>query len=194
MKIAIIAATLAGLASCDRPWKQSGKVFWDYNCDFYGDDIGQVASRGEDCGGHCENTPGCHKFTYYNGVCYMKMNSAINPQEKSGAVCGYLDAPISWNEEGSLSWARDCDFWGGDIETLFNVPSNLCGSRCEQNRNCNSFTWSSSNGGTCFLKRLNVLDSKPLVVGGGGVCGYITPRIHSILTPFIEALGEVLHF
>jgi hypothetical protein len=176
MKIALIAFTLAGLVSCGSTWKQSGKVFWDHNCDFLGDDIHQVASRGEECGGICENTVGCHKFTFYNGVCYLKNNILSDYQVKSGAVCGYLDARPEWHHEGSVTWARDCDFWGGDIEALTNIPSNQCGQKCTENERCKSFSWNRLNGGTCYLKEFEKLQYTKidlLTVGGGGVCGYL---------------------
>ena len=68
----------------------NGQVTWASGCDFYGNDIRNTPSSGENCGGICACNSACDHFTWYNGVCYMK--SAVNPPayDLNGAVCGWV--------------------------------------------------------------------------------------------------------
>ncbi|OQV22081.1 Regulator of nonsense transcripts 1 [Hypsibius exemplaris] len=55
---------------------------------------------------------------------------------------------IQWNG----NWAFACDFTGGDLDRA-NVPGDQCGGRCASTAGCTHFTWTTWNGGTCFLKQ-----------------------------------------
>lgn len=68
---------------------------WAMSCDFNGNDLTNVQTKAEDCGGRCASTPGCTHFTWTNyngGTCWMKKNPASKndaiPKYDSGAVCG----------------------------------------------------------------------------------------------------------
>ena len=70
-----------------------GKVKWQYDCDFPGNDIGNQGVSGDQCGGLCINTNGCNHFSYFNGICYLKKASSIPPRKQTsggGGVCGFL--------------------------------------------------------------------------------------------------------
>ena len=90
--ILIFCSMLNG--SCAYNWASgsNGDVMWASGCDFYGNDISNVASSGADCGCYCASNPNCDHFTWYNNVCYLK--KAINPPatDLSGAVCGWVTA------------------------------------------------------------------------------------------------------
>ncbi|KAG4078478.1 hypothetical protein HA402_009190 [Bradysia odoriphaga] len=73
-------------------WNGNDWAMW---CDFTGNDLTSVQTRGEDCGPQCILTPGCTHFTWTNyngGTCWMKKNGASKndaiPKYDSGAVCG----------------------------------------------------------------------------------------------------------
>jgi hypothetical protein len=70
----------------------NGNVMWASGCDFYGNDISNVASEGADCGCHCASNPNCDHFTWYYNVCYLK--KAIDPPttDLPGSVCGWVTA------------------------------------------------------------------------------------------------------
>ena len=57
-------------------------------------------------------------------------------------------AQIDWQ---SSDWAYACDFNGGDITTVQTNPGN-CGPACSAISECTHFTWTTLNGGTCYLK------------------------------------------
>ena len=70
---------------------------WAFKCDFKGNDLSNMKSRGEDCSGICARTNGCTHFSwniFENGTCWMKKGSvskkdAITSTEK-GIVCGIV--------------------------------------------------------------------------------------------------------
>lgn len=72
---------------------------WAFGCDFDdGGDFKNVRTRGEDCGGLCNSTPGCTHFTwtqYNGGTCWMKKGmfrttvEAFPTGDKS-MVCGFV--------------------------------------------------------------------------------------------------------
>ena len=62
-----------------------------------------------------------------------------------GLVHGY----INWREG---NWAMSCDFDNNDL-TSVQISSELCGGRCAETSGCTHFTWTSYNGGTCWMKK-----------------------------------------
>ena len=70
----------------------NGQVMWALGCDFYGNDIGNQAGPGSDCGGVCLANAQCTHFSWSNNVCYLK--HATNPSAANsninGAVCGWV--------------------------------------------------------------------------------------------------------
>ena len=84
----IITLGLDGSNAYD--WMSGTGVTYALGCDFYGNDIGNQPSPGEDCGCICATNNNCDHFTWYNGVCYLKR--AVNPpaNDLSGGVCGWV--------------------------------------------------------------------------------------------------------
>ncbi len=68
---------------------------WAMSCDFRGNDLSNVRSSGEHCGGKCAQTPGCTHFTWTKwngGTCWMKKGPVSKdkafPTNDATMVCG----------------------------------------------------------------------------------------------------------
>ena len=98
---------------------------------------------------------------------------------------------VAWNGN---NWALGCDFKGGDF-TNARVTSSNCGGTCAATSGCTHFTWSSYNGGTCWMKNGAVSQSDAFDVsdktmvcgiisggGGGGGGGGGTSGVGPVLT------------
>jgi len=77
-------------------------------------------------------------------------------------VCGLL--PTYAND-----WANGCDFVGNDLSNAKTLNSQ-CGPKCQATSGCTHFTWTSFNGGTCWMKSgpasgLTVKTDKTMVCG-----------------------------
>lgn len=63
-----------------------------------------------------------------------------------------------WTFDGTVKWARDCDYTGTHRES---VPSadNECGGKCMATPWCKTFTWTTPQGGvgTCWMKEGGVV-------------------------------------
>ena len=70
----------------------NGLVRWDYNCDYWGNDIAASPSLGEQCGGVCYANPSCTHFTHRDGTCYLKSYYSAGWYEvgSTGATCGWI--------------------------------------------------------------------------------------------------------
>ncbi|XP_037047627.1 uncharacterized protein LOC119082266 isoform X2 [Bradysia coprophila] len=78
----------------------SENIFWSYNCDFTGGDVGSVsAGNAADCGEKCLVNTDCTHFSYKNyngGTCWMKGVLTLNtPVERYGEkiICGWVERP-----------------------------------------------------------------------------------------------------
>ncbi|KAJ3121364.1 hypothetical protein HK100_012407 [Physocladia obscura] len=78
---------------------------------------------------------------------------------------------FSFAAAGQIEWASGCDWTGGDIANEL-TTGELCGATCEGYSGCTRFTWTTYNGGTCWLK--NNSAAGPISNSlSGTVCGYI---------------------
>jgi hypothetical protein len=148
--LVVVISVALGLSEA-RDWKVSGRVRWDFNCDYNGQDTYSVSSRPEDCGNICASSPGCCKFTYWDGVCYLKNGRIEGLSDKTGAVCGHLKDDPVWNKvrmaRGWYKWRVNCDFPGHDWKQVQSRGED-CGKICENESECFTFTWTPFNGGT----------------------------------------------
>lgn len=55
---------------------------------------------------------------------------------------------VNWNGN---DWALNCDFKNQDLSNV-KVASSQCGPKCLSTAGCTHYTWTSYNGGTCWLK------------------------------------------
>ncbi len=67
---------------------------------------------------------------------------------------------IKWEEAYSMSNGDSCEFEGNDISSISSVESYTCALQfCRYNPECTHYTWTSENGGTCYLKTGPVVKS-----------------------------------
>lgn len=65
----------------------------------------------------------------------------------------------------------DCDFYGNDLSSV-KVRGEECSTACWNTAGCSHFTWSSWEGGTCFLKHGKVCKAMATWLQGA-VCGVL---------------------
>lgn len=51
---------------------------WALSCEFKGNDLKNVESSGEECGGICANNPQCTHFTWNYGTCWLKKYNGVS--------------------------------------------------------------------------------------------------------------------
>ncbi|OQV17607.1 putative glucan 1,3-beta-glucosidase A [Hypsibius exemplaris] len=146
----VILIAINGASAATIQWNGN----WAWDCDFPGGDLSQVKVSGDQCGGKCAATAGCTHYTwsaFNSGTCFMKnganakASAVLSPG--SGTVCGVVNN-IQWNG----NWANGCDFTGADLSRA-KVPGNQCGGQCAATPGCTHYTWSTFEGGTCFMKQ-----------------------------------------
>jgi len=64
-----------------------------------------------------------------------------------------INAQINWQngQPTGTSWAMACDFKGSDL-TNKRIAGADCSSACASTFGCTHFTWTSYNGGICWMK------------------------------------------
>ena len=83
-------------------------------------------------------------------------------------------AEINWQTGDGTYWANACDFWGGDLSNALTSAEN-CGGKCASTSGCTHFSWTSYNGGTCWMKSGAVSKSDATSNSNNGmVCGILT--------------------
>ena len=81
---------------------------------------------------------------------------------------------VNWQAGAGADWAFACDFKGGDL-TNAKVRGQDCGGRCAATSGCTHFTWTTYNGGTCWMKSGSISKSDALYTGDDSmVCGIIS--------------------
>jgi len=110
VKIIFVALVILMLTSSISGINWNGNN-WALNCDFPGNNLKNVAVRGEDCGGRCATTSGCTHFTwtdYNGGTCWMKKNSVSKKKAVAkydhNAVCGVMTDSGSGSSGSSKKW------------------------------------------------------------------------------------------
>jgi len=76
---------------------------------------------------------------------------------------------ITWNG----NWALACDFRGNEL-TNAQIRGEDCGGRCAQTPGCTHFTWTTYNGGTCWMKEGSISKSNAYFTNDQSmICGVI---------------------
>lgn len=84
------------------------------------------------------------------------------------AICG-----INWNG----NWAFSCDFQDRDLSNA-RVPGEHCSTKCTQTPGCTHFTWTTYNGGTCWMKTGSVSKNDAFPTSDrSAVCGLLQDSI-----------------
>jgi hypothetical protein len=90
-----------------------------------------------------------------------------------------------------INWSNACDF-NGYYFKYKQIPNNECGKDCESTLDCTHFTWTTYNGGTCYLKSGKVSRSDAVYTGDSEMrCGFLS-SINSYLNYFIFKI--ILYF
>lgn len=118
--------------------------------DYVGHDIANVLAKPAGaCCEICGTWPGCNAFSWTDlngGTCWlksMKDQTVWNPNVQSGDVAGPPDCML---EDG-------VDYFDNDLDNVngYSNPGACCGV-CLSWSGCRAFSWTSLNGGTCWLK------------------------------------------
>lgn len=158
----------------------NGQVMWASGCDFFGNDIGNQAGLGENCGDLCVENPSCTHFSWSNNVCYLKQATNPPPSASNG-VCGWVNNRYAYNfqsgSNGQVMWAIGCEFKGNDIGNQA-ILAKYCGDACATNGQCTHFSWTN---GVCYMKKA----VNPSATNCNScVCGYVTSQgIYDIKKP-----------
>jgi hypothetical protein len=82
---------------------------WAFSCDFKGNDLKNVQSRGEDCARKCNQTSGCTHFTwttFNTGTCWMKQGKISKDQahdsDDKEMVCGVVEHGLPKHNLGPI--------------------------------------------------------------------------------------------
>ena len=158
---------------------------WAMSCDFIDNDFANIIVKAELCGSTCARTQECTHFTwsmFNNGTCWLKHGNVSKDNaffiNDPTAICGIMNSSqyggpnstVSWNGN---TWAMSCDFIGNDLSNSA-VTVNVCGPTCVRTQGCTHFTWTSLNGGTCWMKYGNVSKNDAFVTNDPTmVCGVI---------------------
>lgn len=92
---ALFAAAVAiatGVSSAFEVGSQ-GRVMWQHNCDYYGDDLYSAPGIPDVCGDLCANDSDCTHWTwtYFNGgTCWLKNGEKATISTYWGGGCGYV--------------------------------------------------------------------------------------------------------
>ena len=161
-------------------WNNGDDGTWAMGCDFDGNDLSNVGSKGEECSGKCKSTSGCTHFTwtdYNGGTCWMKKGSISHSNAKDSAegnVCGILKSDgIKWNNGPDGLWAMGCDFNGNDL-TNVRSSGEECSGKCKSTNGCTHFTWTDYNDGTCWMKHGSISQEQVVQAGDNVVCGIVS--------------------
>jgi len=166
--VTVNSASRSAIMSSDAACQQ------EQNIDYEGNDIGSAsASRATDCCTACTNTRGCRAYTFnsYNGgTCWLKSaRGRMVVQSGSTSSTPYLEAATCGLENG-------IDYLGNDIGSVRAGNANACCGICRNFNGCRAFSWTNTDGGTCWLKnRKDGVARKDGVVSGQSAANPAAP-------------------
>lgn len=72
---------------------------WAIGCEFIGNDLENVRSTGEQCGGICADNPQCTHFTWKYGLCSMKKYNGVSKDDAvrvrdTSVTCGVIRSTV----------------------------------------------------------------------------------------------------
>ncbi|CAF2601900.1 unnamed protein product [Rotaria sp. Silwood2] len=159
---------------------------WAMSCDFNGNDLSHVEISAELCGKKCAETKQCTHYAWMNwtgSICYMKTGDVSKNDaffnNDPGMICGIVNenqqgitnSTVQWNGQ---NWAMSCDFHGNDLSHV-EISAALCGGKCAETQQCTHYTWTTFNGGTCWMKIGNVSKADAFSTSDTTmVCGLLT--------------------
>ncbi|KAK1938060.1 Uncharacterized protein P3T76_009210 [Phytophthora citrophthora] len=100
---ATVVTIATGISSAFEVGSQ-GRVMWQHNCDYYGDDLYSVPGIPDVCGDLCANESDCTHWawTYFNGgTCWLKNGEKAAISTYWGGGCGYVIKRFSSSDSDS---------------------------------------------------------------------------------------------
>ena len=89
---------------------------------------------------------------------------------------------IDWNGN---NWAFGCDFDDHDLSNA-QISGAECGQKCVDTDGCTHFTWTTYNGGTCWMKSGSVTEADAFETNDHTyTCGIIKPSNNGQLPPAV---------
>lgn len=94
-------------------------------------------------------------------------------------------ADFKWLSGPEALWAWNCDFYGNDIARV-RAPGSSCANLCRSNAACTHFSFTTYEGGTCWLKHKDGIDGRAAVSNASpwSVCGLRRPEWQIPVVPF----------
>ena len=92
--------------------------------------------------------------------------------KEKGHLCSNITSGITWND----NWASGCDFHGNNLSEVLTKTGEQCSEECANTIFCTHFTWTSLQGGTCWMKRGPVSKNDAFSVTSGDpgmICGLV---------------------
>ncbi|RLN48228.1 hypothetical protein BBJ28_00019185 [Nothophytophthora sp. Chile5] len=124
----------------------------EYGVDYVGNDIASLpASVPGDCCSICSQFLGCRAFSWTDhngGTCWLK-NRKDGTIKKAGATSGQTTANPP---APSCALELNIDYVGNDVGRAKSSDAYACCSICMKTDGCHAFSWTSYEGGTCWLK------------------------------------------
>ena len=75
---------------------------------------------------------------------------------------------VNWDGK---NWAMSCDFHENDLSNVQSSPE-LCGPKCLATQGCTHYSWTNSDGGTCWMKTGEISKSNAFsTIDPTAVCG-----------------------
>ncbi|OQR92440.1 hypothetical protein ACHHYP_03709 [Achlya hypogyna] len=119
------------------------------NTDYPGNDIkSTLQASASNCCADCVATPGCQLYVWTGtngGTCYLK-SAAGSPATVNGAQSAFATPATCYNYQSNT------DYPGNDIKSTLRASASNCCGDCAATSGCKLYVWTSTNGGTCYLK------------------------------------------
>ncbi|RLN14893.1 hypothetical protein BBJ28_00008576 [Nothophytophthora sp. Chile5] len=153
---------------------------------YVGNDIGSApATDSTKCCNICSNTPNCRAYTftsYAGGTCWLKSaKGQMQVSSEATSATPYLEIPTCGLETG-------VDYVGNDIGSVRASAPGACCSICAGFGGCRAFSWTNTNGGTCWLKnRKDGVARKDGVISGQSAAN--PPAPSCAMEPGVDYLG-----
>jgi hypothetical protein len=122
--------------------------------DYVGNDLfSQTAVNALECCRQCQKfaKAGCRAFSwtdYQGGTCWLKKGRGtveVNANAKSGTIATFRFSETCVLEHG-------IDYEGNDMASVHASKAGDCCAACQQLPGCRAFTFTTHDGGTCWLK------------------------------------------
>ena len=116
--------------------------------DFEGTVINHVAGPHEDCCNSCKMKDGCVGYTF-DDQCFL-YSSITGTTPSSGVISAQLKSKYVVRELCSAE--NNVDYSSKDLVRFLAPTPDPCCEECAVNPDCNAYTWTQYNGGSCWLK------------------------------------------